>query len=573
VKRSARANSLLAELVVKDFALIDDASIAFGAGLNALTGETGAGKSILAEALSCVCGARAREEWIREGRATAQVSARFTLDASDPLLAELASDGVDAPDGELILRREIARGGRGRAWVNGAPATLAELRRAGERLVDFHGQHESQTLLAPARHLEILDEFARAGADRAAVAEACDAHERARAAHNEEAAAIARVLETRAALERELREIDEIGAAAGEEERLEEERGALVHRTRLLGILDRADADLSGEEGAAARADHALRLLREAAALDSRLAEARELVDSALIELSEAAAAVSALRRALAESEGRVEEILSRLEKLARLRKRYGSVEGALERRAAISEDLARVAQGEGRLEDLALAVAAAERELKARANALSSKRARATDGLASSVARGLADLGMPRAVFSVNHEARAFACATRSGVDTVEFFLAPNPGEGRHPLARIASGGELSRVLLAILTALGEGYGAAVSVFDEVDAGVGADLAGALGNKLHTVARGRQVLVITHFAQIAAQADSHLHVSKEVRAGRTRVAVSALAGESRSREIARMLGGEGDAALRHAQELLGERRAPAVAASRRALP
>ena len=453
------------------------------------------------------------------------------------------------------------------------PATLAELRRAGERLVDFHGQHESQTLLSPARHLEILDEFARAGGDRALVAEAFDACERASAAHDEEAAAIARVLESRAALEKELREIDEVGAAPGEEERLEEERGALVHRTRLLGILERADADLSGEEGAAARADHALRLLRDAAALDARLAEARGLVDAALIELSEAAAAVSALRRALAESEGRVEEILSRLERLARLRKRYGSVEGALERRAAIAADLARVALGEGRLEDLALAAAAAERELEARASALSAKRAAAAAGLARAVARGLADLGMPRADFAVDHEALAFACATRSGVDTVEFFLAPNPGEGRHPLARIASGGELSRVLLAILTALGEGYGAAISVFDEVDAGVGADLAGALGSKLHAVARGGQVLVITHFAQIAAQADSHLHVSKDVRGGRTRVTVTALEGESRSREIARMLGGEGDAALRHAEELLGERRAPTSSALRRALP
>ncbi|MFN0151250.1 MAG: DNA repair protein RecN [bacterium] len=553
---------MLLELSIHDFALIDEAVIVFGPGLNVLTGETGAGKSILVEALGCVAGARAREEWIREGRSAARITALFRLDAADPRIAELAEDGIDPDDGDVILRRELVRGGRGRAWVNGTPVTLAQLRRIGEQLVDFHGQHESHTLFSPARHLEILDEFARTGEDRAAVARAFDAREEARRAYEEDAAAVARIREARASLEKELREIDEVGAQPGEEERLEEERRALSHRAKLVAILDRADAGLSADGSAAARADQALRALREGAALDPRLGDAEKLVASALIELSEAAAAVSALRRNLDESEGRVDAIMTRLDALARLRRRYGgSVERAIERRAEIARDLARADAGEGRAEDLAIALGAAERDLAARASRLSKARAAASDRFTDAVARGLRELGMREAAFSLALEARDAACATRTGVDTVEFFLAPNPGEGRHALARIASGGELSRVLLAILTALGDGYGAAVSVFDEVDTGVGADLAASLGAKLRAASLRRQVLVITHFAQIAAQADGHLRVSKQTRAGRTRVGVERLDGESRRREVSRMLGGEGDVALRHADELLATRR------------
>lgn len=555
---------MLLELSIRDFALIDEAVIAFGPGLNVLTGETGAGKSILVEALGCVAGARGREEWIREGRPAARIAALFRLDAGDARIAELVDEGFDVGDGDVILRRELARGGRGRAWVGGAPVTLTQLRRIGERLVDFHGQHESHTLFSPARHLEILDEFARAGDARASVALAFDAREAARRAHDDEVAAIARIRDTRASLEKEAREIDDVGAQPGEEERLEEERRALAHRARLLAILDRAEAGLSADGSAAARADQALRALREGAAIDGRLGDAEKLVASALIELSEAAAAVGALRRSLDESEGRVDAIMTRLDALARLRKRYGgSLERAIERRAEIARDLARADAGEGRAEDLAIALAAAERDLAARASRLSKARGAAADRFTQAVARGLRELGMREAAFSIALESRDAACVTRTGVDTVEFFLAPNPGEGRHALARIASGGELSRVLLAILTALGDGYGAAVSVFDEVDTGVGADLAAALGAKLRAASLRRQVLVITHFAQIAAQAESHMRIAKETRGGRTRVAVARLDGDERQREISRMLGGEGEVALRHAEELLATRAAP----------
>lgn len=287
---------------------------------------------------------------------------------------------------------------------------------------------------------------------------------------------------------------------------------------------------------------------------------------SALVELSEAASAVSRLREDLAESEDRVDELIDRIERIRRLRKRYGGeIEAVLARREQIVRDLSLADLGAERVEDLRRLAAQAERRYAEDALALSERRRQAAGRLSKAVGRALRDLGMREASLSVDVSPQTrdggasagFAWTSRTGVDKVEFYLSPNVGEGRHPLARIASGGELSRILLALLTALGEGYGTFVSVFDEVDAGVGADLAGALGTKLREAARGRQVLVITHFAQIAAQASAHLRVSKVSRGGRTRMSVTELSPLQRAEEMARMLGGDGDIALRHAHDLM----------------
>jgi DNA repair protein RecN (Recombination protein N) len=570
---------MLEELSVEDFALFERVSIPFGPGLNALTGETGAGKSILVEALACACGARGREEWVRAGAQRARVTARFRFAPDGPIAARLAASGVPCEDGELLFRREIARDGRGRAWVNGSPAAVAEARALAADLVDLHGQHESQSLLSPERHLALLDASAGLDAGRDEVAAAYDARA---AAHERLAVERARLEEARAhqgLLERELREIDAVDPKAGEEERLEGERRALSHRTRLLAILERADEALAGggregagaaarDDGAARRADRALRALREGAALDARLAQAAEHAESALVALDEAAALVTSLRARLEDLEGDVDALIGRIEEIARLRKRYGgSLDAVLARRASLARDLALVASGDDRLEDLRREAATADRALAERAAALSKRRSEAARGLAAAVTAELRALGMRAASFEVRVEQSPapdglavggrILWTGRTGVDNVGFHLAPNPGEGTHPLARIASGGELSRVLLALMSVLGAGKGAPVSVFDEVDAGVGADAAAAIGARLRSASRGRQLFVITHFAQIAALADRHVRVSKVVRGGRTNVAVETLEGPRRTEEIARMLGGEGDGALRHAEEIL----------------
>ncbi len=560
---------MLLELSIRDFALIDAIEISFGEGLTALTGETGAGKSILVEALGCACGARARDEWVREGAERAQLSALFRIAASDPLLARLGEAGIDADGGELLLRREIVAGGRGRAWANGVPVTLAQLRAIGEGLVDLHSQHESQSLLRPERHLELLDAFGGLDAARAEVASAFDARAEARARLAGESARLAGVRARREAIERELREIDAVDPKPGEEERLEAEQLALTHRSKLLAILDRAGEALSdGEAAATERAGRALRALRDGAPFDPALAEAADLVSSGLVALNEAAALVAARRGRLADVEGSVDALIGRIEAIARLRKRHGgTLDAVLSRRAVLAADLDLAARGEDRLDDLRREAAGVDRTLGARALALSRERARAASRLAAAVSAELRGLGMRAAAFVVEvaQEPAADGIAdrgkilwtSRTGVDKVAFHLEPNPGEGRHPLARIASGGELSRVLLALIATLGGGRGAPVSIFDEVDTGVGADAAAAIGERLRAAARGRQVLVITHFAQIAAIAGRHVKIAKVVRAGRTRIGAETLDGEARTEEIARMLGGEGRAAREHAEAIL----------------
>jgi len=570
---------VLEELSVEDFALFDRVTVAFGPGLTALTGETGAGKSILVEALACACGARGREEWVRAGAQRARVTARFRLATDGPVAARLAAAGIACEDGELLLRREIARDGRGRAWVNGSPVTVAEARALAADLVDLHGQHESQSLISAERHLALLDAYAGLDARRDEVAAAYDARAAARERLEGERARLDDARAHQGLLERELREIEAVDPKAGEEERLEEERRSLSHRTRLLAILERAEEGLAGgasegargsarDAGAAARLDRALRALRDGAPLDARLAQAAEHAESALVALNEAQALVSALRARLDDPEGDVDALIGRIEEIARLRKRFGgSLDAVLARRDSLARDLALVASGEDRLEDLRRAAASADRALATRGAALSKRRAEAARGLAAAVTAELRALGMRAATFDVRVEQTPspdglevdgrILWTGRTGLDNVAFHLAPNPGEGTHPLARIASGGELSRVLLALMSVLGGGKGAPVSVFDEVDAGVGADAAAAIGARLKTASRGRQVFVITHFAQIAAVADRHVRVSKVVRGGRTRVGVEALDGAERTEEIARMLGGEGEGALRHAEEIL----------------
>jgi DNA repair protein RecN (Recombination protein N) len=564
---------MLVELMAKDFALIESVRVALDEGLTVVTGETGAGKSILVEALGCACGARGRDEWVREGVERAQVSAAFRLDAGHAALARLAESGIDAEGGEVILRRELVRAGRGRAWVNGAPVTLAQLRAIGEGLVDLHGQHESQSLLSPERHLAMLDAFAGLDAVREEVAAAFRARAAARARLAEEAERIAAARARRGAVERELRAIDAVGVQAGEEERLDDERRALEHRTKLLAILERAEAALAGGDGAAARADRAQRALREGAALDRGVAEAADLVAAARVALDEAEALVASLHGRLSDVDGRVDAIIGRLEEIARLRKRYGGSLGAvLARREELARDAALASEGDDRLEDLRRESAAAERAFAEHALGLSSARAAAAPRLAAAVSAELHALGMRAAAFVVAVEQRDASDGVSargrilwtgpSGVDSVSFHLEPNPGEGRHPLERIASGGELSRVLLAMMAVLGGGRAAPVSVFDEVDAGVGADAAAAIGERLGRASRGRQVVVISHFAQIAAVADHHLRISKSVRAGRTRIGVEPLSREERAAEMARMLGGEGAAARRHAEAIL-DRKGP----------
>jgi DNA repair protein RecN (Recombination protein N) len=556
---------MLRELRIRNFAVVENVTVPFAAGLNVLTGETGAGKSILIDAILLVRGARAQSDVIRAGAETASVEAVFELSAGGGAAAALAEAGLAAEDGELVIRRELSRGGRHRAFVNDSPVTAALLQRIGDHLVDVHGQHEHQRLVEAGHQLALLDRSADAEALSERVAalfakyrDAVDEAERTRTAERD-----------RAQREDLLRfQVGELAAArlrVGEEEELRVERRRLQHGERLAAGLADVTALLDDDpHGAASRLARAVRLLNDLGRLDPAFAAPVETLATACIQVEESLAAVRSLGARLVHEPGRLEAIDDRLDALARLKRKYGDSEEAMLRHGhTAAAELERLARHDEVLAAQERAVSELGGELSAAATALSERRVAAAARLTSQVETHLRALGMERAVFRIAVDRAPAAEVTARGLDRIEFRLAANPGEDARPLARVASGGELSRTMLAIETALAGRDGAPTLVFDEVDAGIGGHVATVVGEALAAAARRRQVLCVTHLAAIAAVAQHHLSVAKTVRGERTRTGVALLSGEERVGEIARMLGGAaaGPAALDHARELLGARR------------
>ncbi len=569
---------MLELLRVRAFAIIDELEAHFAPGLNVLTGETGAGKSILVDALHLVLGGRAQAEAVRTGAEEAEVQALFRPRDPTSTDARLAALGLPAAGQELVVRRTVQREGRSRAWVNGALATAAQLQQATRGLLDISGQHEHVGLLDPQTHLDLLDGYARlsrAGYE-AAFLQLSEA-ERARARLDSDESARA---ERASFLRYQLDELDKADPRAGEDEALARERRVLSAAEKLRGGAEEAESLLrSGDEAAVVSASRACKRLDELAGIDPALAAVATSVRGALAELDEAA---RTLGRYASRSSGgdpqRLEAIDERLELLRRLaRKHGGSLPSALQRREAMKAELQSLEH-----HDEALSAAEAQvRKLAAEALALgrglSEKRRAAAAGFSRAVAAELAALGMARTEISVRfgpvgEEAIAAEGELLGprGLESAELLLSPNPGEELRPLARIASGGELSRVLLAVKRVLADADDVDTYLFDEVDAGIGGATADAVGRALAAVASNRQVICITHLPQIAVFAARHQVVEKEVARGRTRSRVAAVDGEARVQELARLLsGGTTHVALEHARELLEKARAPRPASAR----
>src|SRR5262245_16315895 len=555
---------MLCELRVRDFAVIDAVTVGFRPGLNVLSGETGAGKSILIDALLLLRGARAQTDVIRAGADTAAVEARFEDDGGGAALAVLDEAGLDADDGQILVRRELSRGGRHRAFVNDSPVTVGLLERLGDHLVEVHGQHEHQRLLEPLRQLDLLDRFADADAMRDAVTEWWAKFRVAREALAQSQTAARDRAQREDVLRFQVSELDAARLRPGEEDQLRTERRRVQHAERLASGLAEVDALLDGDGASAAVAlSRAVRVLTDLGRLDPAFSAPVKGLDAARAEVGEALAAVRQLRDSIAAEPGRLEAIDDRLHALNRLQRKYGETEEAMLRfRAEAAAELDRL----GRHEELTAAqeheVAELRTELQSAAYALSERRTAAATRLTPRVERELAGLGMERAVFRIAHERTDVEAMSARGLDRVEFLLSTNPGEAPRPLARVASGGELSRTMLALTTILARADRVPTMIFDEVDAGIGGRVAAVVAQKLAEAAEGRQVLCVTHLAAIAARAHHHVRVAKAVRSGRARVTVDALDGDARTREIARMLGGDSTTptALRHARELLGAR-------------
>jgi DNA repair protein RecN (Recombination protein N) len=558
---------MLLELRIRNFAIIEEAALEFGPGLNVLSGETGAGKTIILSALGLLLGGRASPDMIRSDAKEATVEGLFELEGESPLegIAERAPD-----QRELLVKRIIAEGGRSRVMLDGELATVQTLSKVGPALVQVYGQHEQQSLLRAESHETILDRYA--GCD-AALARFRELYQRAQDAQVRLQNLMRRERERADLLELakfRVGELDKAQLVPGEDADLLKERTVLANAAKLAAAANECEESLYGAEGAAldivAKAEARL---AEAAEIDASLKPLLETLTAARANLEETAHSLRAYAERIEADPARLEEIENRLQELTRLKRKYGgSIDEAI---ATLEKSRAEIAE----LENVEISRREAESELEraldealAAAKKLSAERKRAAAELKRRMESELKTLGMRSPVFEARMAAlsggdsvleRNGTAMGPSGCDVIEFYLSPNLGQPPMPLARIASGGELSRVMLALKRLEAQRRGIATMIFDEVDAGIGGEIAQVVGRKLKELARYHQILCVTHLPQIAAFADRHFHVEKEERRGATRSRVRVLEPGERTDEIARMLGGAdiSDKFRRAARELL----------------
>lgn len=557
---------MLTELRIRNFAIIESVTLPLAEGFNVLSGETGAGKSIIVGALGLLLGERASADLIRSGADKATVEGVFDVSGVKGIVALADERGIDAEEDIFVLKREIAANGRGRAWINGAPVTATVLADIGRQLVNLHGQHDAQTLLDTESQRDILDEFGNAGT-RASVV---------RTTH-EELAGIRREItgltgrradaEKRADYLRHVaKEIEDARVVAGEDVRLEDEARVLENADELRTLATSLSELLSGEEGSVlSQLGLAQRPLGSIQRIDASAARMQEMYDAGFYSLQELARTVEDYAGSVDLDPARLEEVRQRRDRLYGLLKKYGpTLENVIEtgRSARAELDLIDTAQFD--LASLTAREADARKRLLVEAERLSEMRMTAAKKLAKSVDALLPDLGMPDGRFSVALVARDEP--TAQGAEDVEFRVALNLGHEDRPLARVASGGELSRVMLALKTILARVDRVPTLVFDEVDAGIGGRVGLQVGDTLRRVAREHQVFAISHLPQIAARAHHHIVVAKGARGGVTTADISVLEGNNRVSEIARMLGGDPESKVSraHAKELLETAASPA---------
>lgn len=550
---------MLTRLDIRDVVLIDRLELEAGPGLAVLTGETGAGKSILLDALGLALGDRSEAGLVRVGAAQATVSATFEVADDHPALGLLAEAGLPA-ELPLVLRRTVAADGKSRAFVNDQPVSVGLLRRIGDGLVEIHGQFEQRGLLDPATHREILDAFGGLGSEARRVAEA---HGAWRSATEALAAAEAEAARTRSEegfLAASVDELQKLQPKPGEESALAEERTLLANAGRLVETINAALADLLGERGAERAIGQARRALdRVQAQAGSRLDPALAGLDRAAAELSEAARALASIGSALDLDPAKLEETDDRLHALRDAARKHGvAVDALADLRATLEGRLEMLRTAESRIGAIRRDVDAARATYAARAETLSKARTKAAKKLDKRVAAELAPLKLDRARFETRVEPLEEAEWGAHGLDRVAFLVATNPGAEPGPIAKIASGGELARFMLALKVVLAETQPTATLVFDEVDSGVGGRLGPKVGEHLRALGARHQVLCVTHMPAIAAVAERHFKVEKEVIGNRTRTKVGLLEGKARVEEIADMIaGGSAHASARAEAERL----------------
>ncbi len=552
---------MLSLLHIENIAVIQSADIQFDRGFNVLTGETGAGKSIVVDAIDAILGGRTSRDLIRTGAKYALVSAQFTETAVGPWLEQ---NGFSHQEGELVLQRQIQQGGRNLCRLNGQPITVAQMQELGRQLINIHGQHDGQQLLDPLCHLSYLDSF---GGTEPLLTDYQESY--VQAAHLAREINSLRMDEAEKArrmdsLDYQIRELERAELKPGEDEELSQRRQKLRNAGKLMDGLEEAAVALSGsdeEDGAVTllgRAENALRSLgrysENLAQIADSLAETRYAVD----DLAEQ---VARERDGLEVSPGELDQLEGRLDLIYRLRKKYGdTVEDMLAYLERCRQEREQIEYADDRIAKLEVQWRAAVVETRKRGEALSQARKAAAERMQSRIQKELTDLDMPKVRFQVDFALKPGKLhMDETGMDEVQFLMSANVGEDLKPIHKIASGGELARIMLALKNVLAENDAVATLVFDEVDTGVSGRAAQKVARKMSDVARHKQVLCVTHLPQIAAMADVHFSVEKGERDGRTYTAVEQLTRQRRMEEVARLSGGEQvtEALLRSAGEML----------------
>ena len=557
---------MLKQLSIHHIALIDQQHMEFFGGFSVLTGETGAGKSIIIEALNFVLGERASRELIKSGEEKASVEATFSLQPGEPVYEALAEQEIECEDGELTLFREFSLSGKNICRANGTLINTNALKLIGDALVDIHGQHAHQSLLDEKKHIVLLDRFA--GKDALEIkTRVAQAYHRASEAKRLLSAAQFNEQERERRIDLltyQIKEIDAANLTDGEEEQLEEQRGLLQNAQVVMEGLEGASAALSGDEvengGALDAFSVALRMLDGIARFRGEYQQLAEKLHALYYDLEDASYTLRDYKADFTFEPDMLDEIESRLELISTLKRKYGaSIAEILTYRNKGMEELELIANADERREQLMADYAKAKQEYDELSAQLSGERKAAAERLSARLLPELGDLGMPHAAFSANFAVLPGEIPSINGIDNVEFLLSTNRGEPVKPLSKVASGGELSRIMLSFKSVLADLDGIPTMVFDEIDSGISGQIGTAVAVKMRQIAKNHQVLCITHLPQIAAYANQQYLVYKEETGEHTRSNAIRLQPHERAKEIARIMGsGEADAvALEHAQRLI----------------
>lgn len=551
---------MLQELSIKDFAIIDEIQISFQPKMTVLTGETGAGKSIIIDALGLLAGGRGSTEFIRKGEKKAVIQGLFTLPREANTYNILEEYGIDSEDGQIILRRDLYRGGRNICRINGMMVNLATLRKVGETLIDIHGQNEHQELMKPENHIDLLDEYDKKTSQLRNQYQVVYQNYRKLKLSMEKKEADEKAWAQRLdMLNFQVKEIEEAGLKINEEDELVEEKNKLDNFQAIHDALELSYQILSGEKiDVVGNLGNAMNELSDVSDLSENLQEINTKISDAFYSLEDAARDISDELDSMEWNGERLNEIEERLELIHQLKRKYGdTIEDILHYHSRIVKELREMENAEQNSEKQERQLSEALEKVKELAIKLSKQRKKSAKKLEKMIHEQLSALYMDKAVFEVKflNNSKLYS----KGIDKVEFYIQTNPGEEMGPLAKIASGGELSRIMLALKTIFSQKMGVTSIIFDEVDTGVSGRVAQAIAEKISQISNNSQVLCITHLPQVAAIADNHYYISKSVNDGRTETSLKELDEKQKIREIARMLSGSEitELTLKHAEELI----------------